>query len=62
MRESLLPRAEELNSARPGLHADAKSVGVIAARAVLQRGQLTDAQYDVLVLPFVEAGVDAPGR
>ncbi|WP_395245806.1 hypothetical protein ACGGZK_08360 [Agromyces sp. MMS24-K17] len=62
VRESLLPRADELNGAREGLHADAKSAAVIAARAVLKRDQLTQAQYDVLVLPFVEAGIDVPSH
>ncbi|MEV1131387.1 hypothetical protein [Agromyces sp. NPDC049794] len=60
VRSALLPRADELNAVRDGLHADAKSAMVIAARAILKMEQLTDEQYDVLVRPFVEVGVDVP--
>ncbi|WP_350349143.1 hypothetical protein ABIQ69_04180 [Agromyces sp. G08B096] len=60
VRDLLLPRADELNGFRDGLHADAKSAVVIAGRAVMKPGQLTAEQYDVLVTPFREAGVEVP--
>ncbi|MFE1292447.1 hypothetical protein [Streptomyces sp. NPDC058751] len=62
VREVLLPRADELNAVRGGLHADAKSGVVIAGRAVLKMAQLTPEQYEVLVAPFVEVGVDVPAH
>ncbi|MGW4200073.1 hypothetical protein [Streptomyces sp. NPDC004726] len=60
VREILLPRADELNAVRNGLQADAKSAAVIAGRAVLKMAQLSPEQYEVLVAPFVEVGVDVP--
>ena len=57
---ALLPRADELDDFRPGLHSDAKSAVVIAARAVEKSAQLTPEQYALLVTPFVVAGLDVP--
>ncbi|RXZ69938.1 hypothetical protein [Agromyces albus] len=62
VRLALLPRAEELNAFRDGLHADAKSAVVIAARAILKAEQLSGEQYHVLVDPFVTVGVDVPAH
>lgn len=62
VRDILLPRAEELNGFRDGLHADAKSAAVIAGRAVLKAGQLSAEQYEVLVTPFREVGVELPAH
>lgn len=60
VRSTLLPRAEELDAHRPGLHSDAKSAAVIGARAIQMRGTLTAAQYDVLVRPFAAIGIEVP--
>ncbi|WP_136708458.1 hypothetical protein [Agromyces sp. H66] len=60
VRVALLPRADELNAFRDGLHADAKSAMVIAGRAILKMTQLSTDQYEVLVRPFVEVGIDVP--
>lgn len=62
VRELLLPRSEELNAARAGLHADAKSAIVIAGRAVQQAAQLTPEQYEILLTPFTELGVEVPAH
>ncbi|SCG66603.1 hypothetical protein [Micromonospora halophytica] len=62
VRSALLPRAEELNAFRDGLHADAKSALMIAGRAILKVEQLSAEQYHVLVEPFVEVGVDVPAH
>ncbi|MBM7832478.1 hypothetical protein JOE59_003183 [Agromyces cerinus] len=62
VREALLPRADELDDFRLGLHSDAKSAVVIAARAVEKSAQLTPEQYALLVTPFVEVGLDVPAR
>lgn len=62
VRAALLPRDAELNGARAGLHSDALSVTMIAARAIQKRDKLTADQYDILVEPFVGVGVDVPER
>ena len=62
VRSALLPRAEELNAFRAGLHSDALSAVMITARAIQKRNALTAEQYEVLVAPFAGAGVDVPGR
>jgi hypothetical protein len=61
VRSALLPRSEELNLYRPGLHSDAKSVCLIAARAVRKPATLSAAQYALLTAPFTAVGVDVPG-
>jgi hypothetical protein len=62
VRSTLLPRAEELDAHRPGLHSDAKSAAVIGARAIQKRGTLTAAQYEVLLRPFQAIGVEVPAH
>ena len=57
---ALLPRADELDDFRLGLHSDAKSAVVIAARAVKKPAQLTREHYALLVTPFVEVGLEVP--
>ncbi|MEU6076963.1 hypothetical protein [Micromonospora sp. NPDC047074] len=60
VRAMLLPRADELNAHRQHLHSDALSATVIAARAVLKRAKITEAQYQLLVEPFTAIGVEVP--
>ncbi|MEH1017298.1 hypothetical protein V6U90_29935 [Micromonospora sp. CPCC 206060] len=62
VRSTLLPRADELNRYRVGLHSDAKSATVIAARAILKRSKLSVEHYEVLVEPFIAAGVEVPSH
>lgn len=60
VREALRPRAAELDAHSAGLHSDAKSATVIAARAIQTRSTLAVEHYDVLVAPFIAAGVEVP--
>ncbi|WP_328409237.1 hypothetical protein OG542_07290 [Streptomyces violaceus] len=60
VRSALLPRSEELNAYRAGLHSDAKSVCVIAARAVRKPATLPAEQYALLTAPFTVVGVAVP--
>lgn len=62
VRSTLLPRAEELNAFRTGLHSDAKAVCCIAARAVRTRAKVAEEHYRVLIEPFAAAGVDTPAH
>ncbi|GGU23132.1 hypothetical protein [Streptomyces lavendofoliae] len=60
VRSALLPRGEELNAYRAGLHSRAKSVCVIAARAVRKPGTLSAEQYALLTAPFTVLDVAVP--
>lgn len=60
VRSALLLRGEELNAYRAGLHSDAKSACVIAARAVRKPGTLSAEQYALLTAPFTAVGVAVP--
>lgn len=60
VRETLRPRAAELDAHVAGLHSDVKSATVIAARAIQTRSTLAVEHYEVLVAPFVAAGVEVP--
>lgn len=60
VRSALLPRGEELDAYRAGLHSDAKSVCVIAARAVRKPATLSAEQYALLTAPFTAVGVAVP--
>ncbi len=51
---------EELNAYRAGLHSDAKSVCVIAAKAVRKPAPLPAEQYALLTAPFTAVGVAVP--
>ncbi|MFC7923145.1 hypothetical protein [Streptomyces cinereoruber] len=62
VRSALLPRVDELEAVRQGLHSDSISACGIAARAVRKRSALTEEQYRVLLAPFVAVGLDAPER
>ena len=42
------------------MESDAKSATVIAARAIQTRSTLAVEHYDVLVAPFISAGVEVP--
>ncbi|MFE6766442.1 hypothetical protein [Streptomyces sp. NPDC057689] len=53
-------RRDELDGFRRCLVTEASVVVSTAARAVLKRSRLTAEQYDVLVRPLSEAGVDVP--
>lgn len=60
VRSALLPRSEELTAHRAGLHSDAKSVCVLAARAVRKPATLSAEQYALLTAPFTAVGVAVP--
>ncbi|MBM7829580.1 hypothetical protein JOE59_000285 [Agromyces cerinus] len=60
VRAVLRPRAAELDAHATGLHSDAKGATVIAARAIQTRATLAVEHYDVLVAPFISAGVEVP--
>lgn len=60
IRGALLPRAAELNAVLAGLHSDARAAISATARAILKRENLTPEQYEVLVEPFVDRGVEIP--
>lgn len=60
IREALLPRVAELDAILVGLHSDAIAAISTTARAILKRGNLTPEQFDVLVEPFVDRGVEIP--
>ncbi|MFB9308834.1 hypothetical protein BJY17_001700 [Agromyces hippuratus] len=60
VREALRPLTAELDAHVAGLHSDAKSATVMAARAVQTRATLTAEHYEVLVAPFIAAGVEVP--
>lgn len=62
IRTALLPRAAELDAHLAGLHSDARAAISTAARGILKRGNLTAEQFEVLVTPFVEVGVDVPAH
>ena len=62
IRTTLLPRAAELDAHLAGLHSDARAAISTAARGILKRGNLTAEQFEVLVAPFVEVGVDVPAH
>ncbi|GAA1844361.1 hypothetical protein [Agromyces salentinus] len=53
---ALRARADELD----GMMMEAYAVIQTAARAILKREKLTEEQYDVLVRPFSDAGVEIP--
>ncbi|MGI9821837.1 hypothetical protein [Agromyces sp. Marseille-Q5079] len=53
---ALRARTDELD----GMMMEAYAVIQTAARAVLKRAKLTEEQYDVLVRPFADAGVEVP--
>ncbi|MRG61338.1 hypothetical protein GE115_15890 [Agromyces sp. CFH 90414] len=55
---ALRARTDELG----GTEMEAYSVIQTAARAILKRAKLTEAQYDVLVRPFADAGVEVPSH
>ncbi|QNP65912.1 hypothetical protein [Streptomyces genisteinicus] len=57
IRAGLLPRAEELDAHRAGLHSDARVAISVAARAVLTRHRLTAEQFGLLVAPFAAYGL-----
>lgn len=60
VRAVLRPRAAELDAHATGLHSDATGATVIAARAIQTRATLAVEHYDVLVAPFIAAGVEVP--
>jgi len=60
IRTALLPRADELNAARPRLHSNARAAISTTARGILKRKNLTPEQYQVLVEPFVGLGLEIP--
>lgn len=62
VRSTLLPRADQLNAFRAGLHSDAKAVCCIAARAIRTRAKCTEEHYRVLIEPFAAAGVDTSAQ
>ncbi|NUK08500.1 hypothetical protein HRW18_10855 [Streptomyces lunaelactis] len=62
VRSTLLPRADQLDAFRSGLHSDAKAVCCIAARAIRTRAKCAEAHYRVLIEPFAAAGVDTPAH
>ncbi|SIN93209.1 hypothetical protein [Agromyces cerinus] len=62
IRAALLPRADELDEHRIGLHSDARTAISTAARAIVTRRRLTAEQFTVLVTPFVELGFDIPAH
>jgi hypothetical protein len=60
IRSALLPRAAELEATLAGLHSEARATISTTARAILKRENVTPEQYDVLVEPFVDRGVEIP--
>lgn len=60
--DRLRPRAEELRAVRAGLPNAATSIAAGICRAILQPRKLDDDEYEALVAPFRDAGIEVPSR